>query len=68
MIRGWGAVKPIGVTYHELQMFVVAIDGAAHVITGRPYYFSAHGSGTTEGELVADARHQAFERGEGKLL
>jgi hypothetical protein len=48
-------------------MIVVAIDAAAHVITGQPYYFSEGGSGPSESERARTARQAAFERGEGEL-
>ena len=38
-IRAASSVKSHGVIYYALQIVVVAIDGAAHVITGHPYYF-----------------------------
>jgi hypothetical protein len=48
-------------------MIVVAIDGAAHVITGQPYYFSEGGTGPSESERARTERQAAFERGEGEL-
>ena len=47
-IRAASSAKSHGVIYHALQMVVVAIDGAAHVITGQPYYFSEGGNGPSE--------------------
>ena len=47
-IRAASSAKSHGVIYHALQMVVVAIDGAAHVITGQPYYFSEGGTGPSE--------------------
>ncbi len=49
-IRAASSVKSHGVIYHALQMVVVAIDGAAHVIMGQPYYFSEGGTGPSESE------------------
>jgi hypothetical protein len=66
-IRAASSVKSRGVIYHALQMVVVAIDGAAHVITGQPYYFSEGGTGPSEAERVRTQRQAAFERGEGEL-
>jgi hypothetical protein len=66
-LRAASAVRPQGVLYHALQMIVVAIDAAAHVITGQPYYFSEGGSGPSESERARTARQAAFERGEGEL-
>jgi hypothetical protein len=48
-------------------MVVVAIDGAAHVITGQRYYFSEGGTGPCESERARTERQAAFERGEGEL-
>ena len=67
VIRASATVKSFGVTYHALQMILTAIDGAAHVITGEPYYFHETGSSSSEGQLQASARQRAFERGEGEL-
>ncbi len=64
-IRAASSVKSHGVIYHALQM--VAIDGAAHVITGQPYYFSEDGTGPSESERARTERLAAFERGEGEL-
>jgi hypothetical protein len=66
-IRAASSAKSHGVIYHALQMVVVAIDGAAHVIIGQPYYFSEGGTGLSESERVRAARQGAFERGEGEL-
>ncbi len=66
-IRAASSVKSHGVVYHVLQMVVVAIDGAAHVITGQPYYFSEGGTGPSEPERARTERQAAFERGEGEL-
>ncbi len=66
-IRAASSAKSHGVIYHALQMVVVAIDGAAHVITGQPYYFSEGGTGPSESERARAARQRAFERGEGEL-
>ena len=66
-IRAAGSAKSHGVIYHALQMVVVAIDGAAHVITGQPYYFSEGGTAPSESERARAARQGAFERGEGEL-
>ena len=66
-IRAASSTKSHGVIYHALQMVVVAIDGAAHVITGQPYYFSEGGTGPSESERARAARQGAFERGEGEL-
>ncbi len=66
-VRAASAVKSHGVIYHALQMVVVAIDGAAHVITGQPYYFSEGGTGPSESERTRTERQAAFERGEGEL-
>jgi hypothetical protein len=67
VIRAASSVKSHGVIYHALQMIVVAIDGAAHVITGQPYYFSEGGTGPSESERARTERQAAFERGEGEL-
>jgi hypothetical protein len=67
VIRAASSVKSHGVIYHALQMNVVAIDGAAHVITGQPYYFSEGGTGPSESERARTERQAAFERGEGEL-
>ena len=66
-IRAASSVKSHGVIYHALQMIVVAIDGAAHVITGQPYYFSEGGTGPSESERARTERQAAFERGEREL-
>ena len=66
-IRAASSAKSYGVIYHALQMVVVAIDGAAHVITGQPYYFSEGGTGPSESKRTRAARQGAFERGEGEL-
>jgi hypothetical protein len=66
-IRAASSVKSRGVIYHALQMVVVAIDGAAHVITGQPYYFSEGGIGPSESERARTERQAAFERGEREL-
>ena len=66
-IRAARSVKSHGVVYHALQMVVVAIDGAAHVLTGQPYYFSEGGTGPSESERARTERQAAFERGEGEL-
>ncbi len=66
-VRAASSVKSYGVIYHALQMVVVAIDGAAHVITGQPYYFSEGGTGPSESERARTERQAAFERGEGEL-
>ena len=66
-VRAASSVKPRGVVYHALQMVVVAIDGAAHVITGQPYYFSEGGTEPSESERARTERQAAFERGEGEL-
>jgi hypothetical protein len=66
-LRAASGVRPQGILYHALQMIVVAIDAAAHVITGQPYYFSEGGSGPSESERARTARQAAFERGEGEL-
>ena len=66
-IRAASSVKSQGVIYHALQMVVVAIDGAAQVITGQPYYFSEGGTGPSESERVRTERQAAFERDEGEL-
>jgi hypothetical protein len=49
-------VKSHGIIYHALQMVVVAIDGAAHVITGRPYYFSEGGAALSESDEARTER------------
>ena len=66
-IRAASSVKSHGVIYHALQMVVVAIDGAAHVITGQPYYFSEGCTGPSESERARTERQAAFERGEREL-
>ncbi len=66
-IRAASSIKSHGVIYHALQMVVVAFDGAAHVITGQPYYFSEGGTGPSESERARTERQAAFERGEGEL-
>jgi hypothetical protein len=67
VIRASSTVKPFGTVYQTLRLIIVAIDGAAQVITGRWDYFYAHGSSATEGELQTRARERAWERGEGEL-
>jgi hypothetical protein len=66
-IRATSSVKSHGVMYHALQMVVVAIDGAAQVITGQSYNFSEGGTGPSEAERARTERQAAFERGEGEL-
>jgi hypothetical protein len=66
-IRAASSVKSHGVIHHALQMVVVAIDGAAHVITGQPYYFSEGGMGPSETERTPTEHQAAFERGEREL-
>ena len=66
-VRAASAAMSHGVIYHALQMVVVAIDGAAHVITGQPYYFSEGGTGPGEFEQARTARQGAFARGEREL-
>ncbi|HEY8031896.1 MAG TPA: hypothetical protein VIF02_05845 [Methylocella sp.] len=66
-VRAASSVKSHGVIYHALQMVVVAIDGAAQVITGQPYYFSEGGTGPSESERARSERQAAFERGEEEL-
>ncbi len=65
--RASATVMPFGVVYQALHLIIVAIDGAAQVITGRRDYFYAQGSSATEGQLQARAREQGWERGEGEL-
>jgi O-glycosyl hydrolase len=65
--RASATVKPFGTVYQALNLIIVAIDGAAQVITGRRDYFYGHGSSATEGQLQARARERAWERGEGEL-
>jgi hypothetical protein len=65
--RASATVKPFGTVYEALRLITVAIDGAAHVITGRRDYFHGQGSSATEGQLQARARERAWERGEGEL-
>jgi hypothetical protein len=67
VVRAASAAMSHGVIYRALQMVVVAIDGAAHVITGQPYYFSECGTGPSESEKARTARQGAFEHGERKL-
>jgi hypothetical protein len=66
-VRAASAARARGVIYRALQMVVVAIDEAAHVITGQPYYFSECGTGRSESEQARIARQGAFERGEREL-
>ena len=66
-VRAESAAMSHGAIYHALQMVVVAIDGAAHVITGQPYYFSECGTGRSESEQARTARQGDFERGEREL-
>ena len=66
-VRAASAAMSHGVIYRALQMVVVAIDGAAHVITGQPYCFSEGCTGLSEAEQARTARQGAFERGEREL-
>jgi hypothetical protein len=65
--RASATVKPFGAVYQALRLIIVAIDGAAQVITGRRDYFYGQGSSATDGQLQAMARERAWERGEGEL-
>jgi hypothetical protein len=42
--RASATVKPFGTVYQALPLIIVAIDGAAQVITGRRDYFYGQGS------------------------
>jgi hypothetical protein len=65
--RASATVKPFGAVYQALHLIIVAIDGAANVITGRRDYFYGQGSSATESQLQAWASERAWERGEGEL-
>ena len=67
MTRASATVKPFGTAYQALHLIIVAIDGAAQVITGRRDYFYGQGSSATEGQLQGRAWERAWERGEGEL-